>query len=98
MIVATDWPGVITATATLIVAVTGLVVATGARRAKREILGKVDDVHAELVTSNGLTLGNLADAGEGRRIEADVPPEDRTVAEQHYVDHLGPDHPAAPDG
>lgn len=49
---------------------------------------KLGAVHAEVKTSNGLTVAALADRGEGRRIETDVPAEERTPQEQKYVDGL----------
>ena len=64
-------------------------------RGQRTIRSKVDDVHNEVRTVNGLTLGNLADRNEGQRILENVPPTQRTAAEQHYVEQLEP-RPAAP--
>lgn len=49
---------------------------------------KIGNVHAEVKTSNGLTVAALADRGEGRRIETEVPADERTPAEQKYVNGL----------
>jgi len=48
----------------------------------------VAEVRTEVQTINGRSLAQLADATEGRRIEADVAIADRTESDQHYVDHL----------
>ena len=45
-------------------------------------------VHKEVKTSNGLTLAALADRAEGRRIAADIPAEDQSASEKHYVEQL----------
>lgn len=47
--------------------------------------------HEEVKSINGQSGTELLEAAEGRRIEADVPAEDRTHAEQAYVDRLDPD-------
>lgn len=57
-------------------------------RRDRRVEAKVDDVHAEVRTANGIAVGLLAERAEGRRIEADVPTADRTVSEQGYVERL----------
>lgn len=41
----------------------------------RGLRGKVDNVHAEVVTLNGSTIGELASRAEDRRV-ADQPAED----------------------
>ena len=55
-------------------------------------IGEVHDVAQETVrnthTDNGLSLGQLADRGEGLRIQADVPHDERTSSEQARVDDL----------
>ena len=53
-----------------------------------DVASKVNDVHDEVKTVNGLTLGDLADRAEGRRSEA-VDAADRTRSEKHYVENLG---------
>lgn len=68
----------------VITAITALVVAVVAGKAKRT----VDQVHTEVKTQNGLTIAALADRQEGRRIQTDVPHQDRTASEQHYVEGL----------
>lgn len=55
------------------------------------VLRKVEGVQREVKTLNGLTIGNLADRAEGRRIEADVAPEDRTIEQARYADNLASD-------
>lgn len=59
---------------------------------------RVEDVHGEVkavaeqvLTSNGKTLGALADLAEGRRITADVPETERSQSEQHYADRADAD-------
>jgi hypothetical protein len=42
----------------------------------------------EVRTGNGKTIARLADLGEGRRVLADVPADDRTASEQHAVTML----------
>jgi hypothetical protein len=49
---------------------------------------KVEAVHGEVKTANGITMAVLSDRAEGRRIEADVAHDKRTISEQHYVDEL----------
>jgi hypothetical protein len=49
---------------------------------------QVADVHQEVKTANGLTIGALADIAQGKDIERNVAAEDRTLSEQHYVDKL----------
>lgn len=48
----------------------------------------VEQVHEELKTANGLSIGRLADNTEGRRIEADIDRIDRTSSEQRYVEGI----------
>ena len=45
-------------------------------------------VHREVRTGNGQTMARLADLAEGRRISRDVPLEQRSPADQHYVDQV----------
>ena len=42
-------------------------------------------VRTEVKTMNGLTMAQMADAGETRRVDA-IATEDRTTAEQRHVD------------
>lgn len=46
------------------------------------------EIHREVKTANGKSLGVLAESTEGRRILADVAKVDRTTSEQGYVDRL----------
>lgn len=57
-------------------------------RGQRKLIEKTDQVHAEVKTSNGITMAALADRTEGRRIQSEVPKDDRTASEQGYVDTL----------
>lgn len=50
---------------------------------------------AELATINGQTVANIVESNEGRRVQADIPRDQRTLAEQHYVDAL-PEQPPPP--
>lgn len=82
---------ILTAVSLVIVAITGLYTAQTARRSLRTsqiTAARVEEVHTEVKTSNGITMAVLADRGEGRRIEAEVAADDRTPSEQHYVDKL----------
>lgn len=47
--------------------------------------GQLTEIHNELRTLNGLTVGQMADADERRRIEA-VVPDDRTDAEDEHME------------
>lgn len=53
---------------------------------------KVDAVLGEVETGNTNKLGALAEAAEGRRIETDIPKDDRTTHEQEGVDRLHNQH------
>ncbi|HXA31500.1 MAG TPA: hypothetical protein VNV87_04515 [Acidimicrobiales bacterium] len=55
----------------------------------RRVVQKVEAVHTEVRTSNGLTIAALADAQEGRRIVHDIPTAERSEHDQAYVDALG---------
>lgn len=48
-------------------------------------------IHKEVKTQNGLTIAALADRAEGRRIQGDIPAEDRTSSETNYVEELRKD-------
>jgi hypothetical protein len=76
-----DWTGIIGSLASLITAVAVLISVIGVHR-------KVTEVATEVRTANGITLAALADRGEGRRIEQDVPAGERTSSEQAYVEKL----------
>lgn len=54
----------------------------------RNLKSQVSSVHEEVKTANGITLAALADNAEGRRINADIPHDERTTAEQRYVDRV----------
>lgn len=79
---------VLAALATLVTAAGVFVNAVATARRDAALARKVEAVHDEVVTANGRTLGALADAREGRRIEADVDRSERSHAEQGYVDRL----------
>lgn len=52
------------------------------------ILGRLVALERAVDTRNGISLGELADRGEGRRIEETVKPSDRTPSEGRYVEAL----------
>ena len=54
----------------------------------RRLGATVGEIHTEIKTTNGRSMGELAEEGEGRRIRADVPQADRTPGERHYVQHV----------
>ena len=73
----------VTAISSLIVALATLLAVILANR-------KIGAVHQEVRTSNGLSIGQLADSDEGRRVLETLPnPADRTASEQAYVEGLG---------
>jgi hypothetical protein len=76
--------GTVVQIAQIIGAAAAIVAAIAAWRA-HEV---VKEVKTEVKTANGITLAALSDRQEGRRIAADVPMDDRTSSEQHYVDRL----------
>jgi hypothetical protein len=47
-----------------------------------------NQVHDEVKTGNGRTIARLADLTEGRRVVADVPPDERTPHEAHAASML----------
>lgn len=53
--------------------------------ARADLAEKVGAVKADTSTTNGMTLGSLADQAEGRR-QSDIPEGDRTRGGQRYVD------------
>jgi hypothetical protein len=55
------------------------------RRAQEGIKSTVDDTHAQVVTLNESTIGQLAADTETRRVEH-IDHDDRTAQEQHHVD------------
>ena len=83
MLAATDWPGVGLALAGL-AAVIG---AIGTTVAQIRTSGRVKEIHAEVATSNGIPMGEMAERQEGRRI-AELPVATRTASEQEYVAKL----------
>lgn len=44
--------------------------------------------HSLVRTMNGKTIGALADLAEGRRIELDVPADERSASQRHYVENV----------
>ncbi len=50
-----------------------------------DVSGAVQEVHAEVKTGNHKTIGGLQALAEGRRIQADVEPGERSADEQGYV-------------
>jgi len=60
------------------------------RQLHEELAGRIEQIHAELRTMNDLTVGQMADAAETRRIES-IPVEDRTSGEQEHLDAMGDD-------
>jgi hypothetical protein len=49
---------------------------------------RIKKMDEKVATANGRSLGVLAELNEGRRIRRDIPPEQRTVREQAYVNLL----------
>lgn len=72
--------------ALLVVAVGTLITSATAAVGSLHNSRRIAEVKTEVKTANGITLAALADRGEGRRIEADIPAAERTSAEQHYVE------------
>lgn len=73
----TDISALVAAIAVLVTAIATPIVAV--------LLAKI---HKEVKTANGITIGQYADRTEGRRIEAEVPVEDRTHKENLEVERL----------
>lgn len=60
-------------------------------QARADLADKVAEVKADTNTTNGMTMGALADQAEGRRVRDDVAEGDRTTAGQSYVDRITSD-------
>ena len=56
-----------------------------------EAHGAAQAAVSELKTSNGRSVGNLADRAEGRRIGETIPPHAQTSEEKRYVEALRDD-------
>jgi hypothetical protein len=81
----TDYVGIaalITAVSTSFVLVGGAIVLW---RGQLRLQRTADDTHAQVVTLNESTLGELAASAETRRVEQ-MPHDDRTAQEQRHVD------------
>lgn len=61
-----------------------------AMRATRELHKTASATLQAVATVNGLSVGELLDAQEGRRIIDTVPAAEQTAAERHYVEGLPP--------
>lgn len=59
------------------------------------VAGQVADVHTEVKTANALTIAQLADADETRRIEQ-IPPGDRTAEEDEHITDTQATHGGTP--
>lgn len=85
---------IIAALASMVTAIAVLIGAIVLARGQRAVAANVEAVHEEVKTVNGITMAALADRAEGRRIETDVPVDQRTDSEAAYVTNLaegGPD-------
>lgn len=94
MILATDWVGLSTFVAAVSTAVVAIIVALQQRNTHNEVIG----VHREVKTINSLTLAQMAEAQESRRI-TDIPEAERSITEQHHLTQipiLGMEDPAPP--
>ena len=60
-----------------------------------QLRADVAAVHVEVKTGNALTMGQLADYDESRRIKL-IPPAERTEAENEHVDSVGVDEKSDP--
>lgn len=58
-----------------------------ATESRDTIIAAVEQVHQEVKTGNALKLGEMADAGETRRI-GQIAPGDRTAAEQSHIEQV----------
>lgn len=63
--------------------VLGAIITAWGQWATRSKLGAL---HNEVKTGNDKTSGQLASITRGRQIDEDIPPEDQTEDEAHYVD------------
>lgn len=71
--------------AALIVAIAGLIASAGAAYAAVRGLHVAAKVHTEVKTMNGLSIAQMADATETRRVD-EIKPVDRTAGEQEHID------------
>lgn len=79
-----DTSTIITAIATLVTALTALAsVLLNSRRIKT-LDTKVEEVHSEVKTANSLSIAQLADADETRRIDH-IPKKSRTRGEKEHI-------------
>ncbi len=78
------WLATITAVASLVSASAALVSVLGNSRRLRRLGRKVDSVHQDVKTGNALSMGQLADAQESRRI-SEIPLDQQTDLEKSHV-------------
>ena len=76
----------------IITSMTALVIACVALYVAVKIGNKVEVVDAKVSTKNAMSLGDLADATETRRIQ-DIDPVDRTRGETEHMHDVAPDSP-----
>lgn len=69
--------------------VQNLEVARKAVEGRDEIKAAIEVVHNDVKTANALSMGQLADAAETRRVD-DIPAANRTAAEQGHLDAVPP--------
>lgn len=79
---------ILTSLAALVASCAAAYASLSANRTSKSNQIALQEVKHEVKTSNGITIAALADLSEGRRIQADVPVEDRTISEQHYVNKV----------
>lgn len=79
-----EFASIVTAIATLITAVALLVSTLLNGRRIKTVDTKIDEVHTEIKTANGLTLAQLGDAVETRRIDK-IPVAKQTSGEKTHV-------------
>lgn len=85
----TNFAANVTAVATLLTAIALLASVLINSRRLKSLDTKVEDVHTEVKTANSLSLAQLADADETRRID-DIPLKDRTVGENAHQAEVNP--------
>lgn len=81
---------IITAIATLVTALTALISVLVNSRQIKKVDTKVDEVHTEIKTANGLTVAQLADAQETRRIDK-IPVAKQTGGEKEHIEEVPPE-------
>lgn len=84
MLAATDYAGLGVLVASIGSAAAAIIAAIASLRTHR-VAGDTKDA---VTTTNGKTIADLAEANEGRRIEATIPAAARTAEENHYVDNI----------